>query len=88
MEKDPVVVEIQQRLNPYIERVGELEKSLEEKDNEIVILRLAVERLMAIKEEMSRPSRPSKARGSTKGGASKGRSDTRKGGRTATKRRR
>lgn len=89
MEKDPVAVKIQERLTPYVERVEELQRSLEDKDNEIGILRLAVERLMAIKTEMSKPSGQSKGpKRGKRGGASKGRSSTRKASRTGPKRKR
>lgn len=66
MEKDPVVLQIQEKLNPYVERIQELETSVSKKDEEIIILRLAVERLMDIKKSLSHK------KGKKTGGAGKG----------------
>lgn len=73
MEKDPVVLQIQEKLNPYVERIQQLESSISGKDEEIIILRLAVERLIDIKNQLSSSSE--KKGGKTgKSGTSKTRS--------------
>lgn len=72
MDQDSVVVEIQNRINPYADRIKELENSISSKDDEIAILRLAVERLIQIKEELGKPTKEKNPKGNrSKGSKSK-----------------
>jgi phage shock protein A len=69
-----IETQILARLKPYQDRIAQLESSLEQKDNEVAIYKLAVERLQAKVKQLS-------AAGSKKGATSGGRgtaSSTRK----------
>ena len=45
MGEEEMAKALQEKITPYLERIQELEKNIEEKENEAAILRLAVQRL-------------------------------------------
>ena len=58
--KDSVTQLILEKLAPYKERLSNLESSLTSKDDEIRILKLAVERLKTLKTKLEKPAKPTK----------------------------